>query len=373
MKLGHSELTAGESTYMRRALRLAERGRGYVSPNPVVGAVLVRDGVVVGEGAHLKVGGPHAEVHALTAAGDRARGSTLYVTLEPCAHHGRTPPCTQALIEAGVRHVVCALEDPDESVRGRGFELLRAAGVGVKIGLLQAEAQRQNTAYLKHRRTGRPHVRLKLGQTLDGVIATRTGESQWITSERSRRHAHRMRAQIDAIVVGAGTVVADDPRLDVRHVRGPSPRPFVVDGRARTQPDACVFRERGGVLIAAQSTPTEHLERFRLADIEIWTFPDVDGVIDLQSVMAEAGRRGVTAMLIEGGRTLAAAALRDRVVDEVIVYVAPCLIGDGVHAVGDLGVDELSQAIRLDQVRTRRLGSDLLYTAEVRYSCSRES
>ena len=358
---------------MRRALRLAERGRGHVSPNPVVGAVLVRDGAIVGEGAHLKIGGPHAEVHALAAAGDRARGATLYVTLEPCAHHGRTPPCAEALIEAGVRRVVGALEDPDEAVSGRGYGRLQDAGVEVEVGLLQNEARRQNVAYLKHRRTGTAHVVLKLGQSLDGVIATRTGESRWITSQRSRRHAHRMRAQIDAIVVGAGTVITDDPRLDVRHVRGPSPRPFVVDGRARCEPDAVVFRERGGVLIAARSAPPERLEKFRLAGIEVWTFPDADGVIDLRSVVAEAGRRGILTMLIEGGRGLAAAALRDRIIDEIVVYVAPCLIGDGVSALGDLGVDDLTQAIRLDQVRTRRLGTDLLYTAEVRYTCSRES
>jgi diaminohydroxyphosphoribosylaminopyrimidine deaminase/5-amino-6-(5-phosphoribosylamino)uracil reductase len=358
---------------MRRALRLAERGCGHVSPNPLVGAVLVRDGEIVGEGAHLNVGGLHAEAHAIAAAGDRARDSTLYVTLEPCSHHGRTPPCAEAVIKAGIRHVICAVEDPDEAVSGRGYQLLRAAGVKVESGLLEAAAQRQNAAYMKHRRTGLPHVTLKLGQSLDGVIATRSGDSRWITSERSRRHAHKMRAHMDAIVVGAGTVMADDPRLDVRLVRGPNPKPFIVDGKLRTTPGACVFSERQGVLLTGKSAPVERLEEFRRAQIEVWAFDDIDGVIDLQAVVARAGEQGIMSMLVEGGRTLAAAALRDRIVDEVVVYVAPLVIGEGVSAIGDLGVDRLAQAIHLDEVRTRRLGADLLYTATVRYSCSPES
>ena len=383
--MGHSELTTEKSVsteesgstadldYMRRALRLAERGRGRVSPNPLVGAVLVRDGEIVGEGAHLKIGGPHAEAHALVAAGDHARDSTLYVTLEPCSHHGRTPPCAAALIKTGVSRVVCAIRDPDEAVSGKGFQLLKAAGIRVTVGVLEAEAERQNVAYLKHRRTGMPHVTLKLGQSLDGVIATRTGASRWITCERSRRHAHRMRAQVDAIVVGAGTVTADNPRLDVRHVRGPSPKPFVVDGKLSTAPDACVFSERDGILLTGKSAPAQRLEEFRRAQIETWIFDDTDGVIDLHSVIARAGQHGVMSMLIEGGRTLATAALRHRIVDEIVVYVAPRLIGEGIGSIGDLGVDELAQAIQLDDVRTRRLGSDLLYTATVRDSCSLES
>ncbi len=339
----------------------------------MVGAVLVRDGEIVGEGAHLKVGGPHAEAHAIAAAGTGARDSTLYVTLEPCSHHGRTPPCAEAVINAGVRRVVCAIQDPDEAVSGRGFHLLAEAGIKVETGVLAAEAARQNSAYLKHRRTGLPHVTLKLGQSLDGIIATRTGASRWITSERSRRHTHRIRAQVDAIVVGAGTVTADDPRLDVRHVRGPDPQVFVVDGKLSTSPKACVFRERNGIVLTAKSAPADRLEKFRRAQVEVWLFDHIDGVIDLRAITARVAQHGVMSMLIEGGRTLAAAALRDRIVDELCVYVAPCLIGDGIGSIGDLGVDELAQAIQLEQIRTRRLGSDLLYTATVRYSCSRES
>jgi len=318
-------------------------------------------------------GGPHAEAHAIAAAGQTARGSTLYVTLEPCSHHGRTPPCAEAVIDAGVRRVICAIQDPDEKVSGRGFRLLTEAGIEVETGVLEAEAERQNAAYLKHRRTGLPHVTLKLGQSLDGIIATRTGASRWITSERSRRHAHRVRAQVDAILVGAGTVAIDDPRLDVRHVRGPDPRVFVVDGKLSTSPNACVFRERNATVLTAKSAHADRLSSFRQAGIEVWTFDDVDGIIDLRTITARAAQEGVTSILIEGGRSLAAAVLRDHIVDEVCVYIAPCLIGDGVGSIGDLGVDELPQAVQLEQIKTRRLGADLLYTATVRYSCSRES
>ena len=395
--MGHSELTIGKEHrigterrigdeggvdvsgsahargFMRRALRLAERGRGHVSPNPLVGAGLVQDGEIVGEGAHLKVGGPHAEAHAIAAAGPQARGSTLYITLEPCSHHGSTPPCAEAIIKAGIRRVICAIQDPDERVRGRGIQLLTEAGIEVKTGMLKAEAERQNAAYLKHRRSGLPHVTLKLGQSLDGIIATRTGASRWITSERSRRHAHRVRAQVDAVVVGAGTVAVDDPRLDVRHVRGPDPSVFVVDGKLSTSPDACVFRECDATVLTAKSAHADRVDRFRRAGVEVWTFDHVDGIIDLRDITARAAQEGVMSILIEGGRSLAAAALRDHIVDEVCIYVAPLLIGDGVGSIGDLGVDELPQAVQLEQIKTRRLGADLLYTATVRYSCSRES
>ncbi|MFH1572012.1 MAG: bifunctional diaminohydroxyphosphoribosylaminopyrimidine deaminase/5-amino-6-(5-phosphoribosylamino)uracil reductase RibD, partial [Gemmatimonadota bacterium] len=224
--------------HMRRALRLAERGRGQVSPNPLVGAVVTRGSAVVGEGAHRHFGQAHAETEALARAGSAARGATLYVTLEPCAHHGHTPPCADAVVAAGVARVVCALQDPDPRVAGRGLERLRAAGIAVEVGLCQAAAEEQNAAFLKHRHTGRPLVLLKLGQSLDGRIATRTGASRWITGEAARRHAHRWRSWVDAVAVGAGTVLADDPRLNVRLVRGRDPRPLVVDGRLRVSPEA---------------------------------------------------------------------------------------------------------------------------------------
>lgn len=357
-------------THMRRALRLALKGRGKVSPNPLVGAVVVRGGRVVGEGAHLQVGGPHAEVHAFAAAGARSRGATLYVTLEPCAHQGRTPPCTAAVLAAGIRRVVCAMEDPDPRVRGRGLAQLRRAGLQVEVGVGQEEAERQNAAYLKHRRTGQPLLILKLAQSLDGRIATAGGDTRWISGEQSRALVHRWRSWSDGVMVGAGTVLADDPQLDVRLVRGPSPRPLVVDGRLRAPLRARVFQRPGAVLITAHSAPAKTRRAFEAQGVEIWTFPARAGRLDLRQVLARAGSEGLTSILLEGGGQLAAAALRARAVDQVRIFVAPCLIGEGIPAVGDLGIRRLAEALRLERVALRRLGPDLLYTAEVVYPCS---
>lgn len=358
------------AAYMRRALRLAERGRGRVSPNPMVGAVLVRDGRVVGEGAHLRLGGEHAEVNAFTRAGEQARAATLYVTLEPCSVHGRTPPCTEAIVRAGVDRVVCAVIDPDPRVNGRGVEQLRRAGLQVEVGLLADEAARLNAAYLKHRSQGLPLVVLKLAQTLDGRIATRTGQSRWITGEAARREVHRWRARLDAVMVGAGTVLADDPELTVRLVRGRNPRPLVVDGRLRVPPTARVFSRSGAVLVTGDGADPERRDAFTRQGVEVWTFPAPGGWLDLRLPLARAAAAGMTSVLLEGGAGLATAALRDRVVDQVQVYLAPILLGEGIASLGDLGITDLRQAIGLEEVRVRKLGSDLLYTATVRYPCS---
>jgi diaminohydroxyphosphoribosylaminopyrimidine deaminase / 5-amino-6-(5-phosphoribosylamino)uracil reductase len=356
--------------YMRRALRLAERGRGRVSPNPLVGAVVVRDGRIVGEGAHLQVGGPHAEINAFARSGEAARGATLYVTLEPCSFHGRTPPCSEAIVSAGIARVVCALVDPDPRVCGAGVRRLREAGIEVETGLLQAEAERQNAAYLKHRRQGLPLVVLKLAQTLDGRIATCTGEARWLTGEKARRHVHRWRSWVDGVMVGAGTVLADDPRLDVRHVRGRDPRPMVVDGRLRVTPRARLFQRPGAVLITSTASPAEQRAAFAARGVEVWTFEAPQGRICLRQALARAAAAGMTSIMIEGGGQLAAAALRDRVIDQVMIYIAPRLLGEGIASIASLGAFRLAEAIALDEARVQRLEDDFLYTAAVRYPCS---
>ena len=360
-----------DETYMRRALRRAERGRGRVSPNPLAGAVVVRDGQVLGEGAHLQVGGPHAEIHALNQAGDRARDATLYCTLEPCSFHGRTPPCSQALIRAEIKRLVCAMQDPDSRVDGAGLQQLRDAGIAVEVGLLEAQARRQNAAYVKHRTTGLPLVILKLAQTLDGRIATCGGEARWITGAEARAHAHRWRSWVDAVMVGAGTVAADDPLLNVRLVKGRDPRPMVVDGRLRLAPISRVFQRQGAVLVTASSSPAAQREAFAARGVEVWTFNAMDHqCIDLRLPLARAGAQGMTSVMIEGGGQLAAAALQDRVVDQVMIYLAPRILGRGIAAVADLGILKIEDAIQLEEVKIRRLGSDFLYTARVRYACS---
>ena len=357
---------------MRRALRLAARGRGRVSPNPLVGAVIAKSQRVLGEGAHRQLGGAHAEAEAIASAGAGCRGATLYVTLEPCAHHGRTPPCADAVIAAGIHRVVCPLADPDARVAGAGFDKLRDAGVGVEVGILTAEAERLNAAYLAHRRRGRPWVILKLGQSLDGRIATRTGASRWITGEASRRHAHRWRSWVDGILVGAGTVSADDPELTVRLVKGRDPRPIVVDGNLRVDPGAAVFRRGTAILVTAESSQRSRRRLFEEAGTDVLVLPDVAGRIDLGALLSHLGSLNMTSVLLEGGRDLVAAALRARLVDEVMFYVAPRLIGDGISAIGDLGISELEETLDLADVQTRRLGNDLLITGRVDYPCSRD-
>ena len=346
-----------------------------MSPNPLVGVVVVNDDGVVGEGAHLQLGGPHAEVHALAEAGLASQLATMFVTLEPCPHHGHTPPCTDAVIEAGIRRVVCAMEDPDPKVSGSGISSLRKAGLQVDVGLLRESAERLNAPYLKHRRTGRPLVILKLGQSLDGRIATRGGQSRWITGDKARRHVHQWRRRVDAVFVGASTVVLDDPQLTVRlgpGSRGPDPRPVVVDGRLRVDPQARVFQHPRAILATSESSSPRRRREFLEAGVEVWTFPDDDGRLDLRGIMDEAGRRGMTSVLVEGGGQLAASALKDQVVDRVMIYLAPLIIGEGIPAIGELDTGELADAVALEQIRTRRLGADLLYTADVRYACSRD-
>ncbi len=356
--------------HMRQALRLAERGRGKVSPNPLVGAVIVRDGRVVGAGAHLQLGGPHAEAHALRAAGELARGATLYVSLEPCCVQGRTPPCTEALIAAGIRTVECALVDPDPRVNGGGIRRLRAAGIEVRVGLESAAAERQNAGYLKHRRSGLPWVMLKLAQSADGRIATAAGDARWITGERARRRVHRLRSQVDAVMVGAGTVLADDPLLTVRHVRGRNPRPLLIDGRLRLTAASRVLQRPGAILVTSAAHPPAAYAPLEQAGVEVWTFPAVGSTVDLRTVLRRAAAAGITSVMIEGGAELAARALAARVVDEVQLFVAPLLLGSGVGSIGDLGIRRLDAAVRLTDVSVRRLGADLLYQGKVQYPCS---
>ena len=241
--------------HMRRALTLARRARGRANPNPTVGAVVVRGGRIVGEGVTSPVGGPHAEINAFTKAGKKTRGATLYVTLEPCAFQGRTPPCCNAVVNAGIQEVHCALRDPDPRVNGRGIAYMKRHGITVETGLLSEQAAQLHAAYITHRTQQRPHTILKLAQTLDGRIAARGGDARWITGEAARRHAHRWRSYVDAIAVGANTLLSDDPQLSVRHVRGRSPRPIAIDGRLRAQPNAQLFNRPGAILATGQRSP----------------------------------------------------------------------------------------------------------------------
>ena len=315
--------------WMRRALRLAGRGRGRTSPNPMVGAVVVRRGRAIGEGYHRQVGGPHAEVWALREAGAAARGATLYVTLEPCSHHGRTPPCTDAIMQAGLARVVAGCVDPNPQVNGRGVRCLRGAGIEVEVGVMEAEARRLNEAYCKHIATGMPFVALKAAMSLDGKIATAAGESKWITGERARAAAHRLRARHDAVMVGVGTVLADDPELTVRKSRGRTPLRVVVDSRARTPPRARLLTadERAPVIAVTRQAPRARVRRLERAGAEVWVVGSQRGKVELKGLMRRLGTEGVQSVLVEGGGTLGAGALAAGLVDRVYFFISPRIIG----------------------------------------------
>ena len=358
---------------MRRALRLAALGR-HASPNPMVGCVLVSaSGQTVGEGWHPKAGEPHAEVFALREAGERARGATAFVTLEPCSHHGRTPPCADALLTAGVRRVVCAMADPDPRVSGRGLEKLHAGGVEVSVGLLEAEARALNAAYIKHRETGLPWVVLKTAMTLDGKIATAAGDSKWITSPLSRLAVHRqLRDRCDAILTGIGTVLADDPSLTTRltHKEGRNPWRIVVDSRLRTPADARIVRQAGedGRTILATTAGADPARQAALEALgcKMLICEAVNGRVDLADLLRRLGTRGdIIGVLVEGGGQLAASLLAHNLADRWLAFIAPKVIGGDAAPgpVGGMGIARMAdaQAIKFRQIR--RCGPDIVIDA----------
>ncbi|WP_329130063.1 bifunctional diaminohydroxyphosphoribosylaminopyrimidine deaminase/5-amino-6-(5-phosphoribosylamino)uracil reductase RibD [Streptomyces sp. NBC_01476] len=354
--------TATETDAMRRAVALSARALGATAPNPVVGCVILdAAGEPAGEGWHRKAGGPHAEVHALAAAGERARGGTALVTLEPCNHTGRTGPCAQALIQAGVARVVYAVADPSPAAAGGG-QTLRAAGVDVDSGLLAAEAEAVNTAWLTAVRKGRPHVRWKYAATLDGRIAAADGSSRWITSPQARADVHRLRAESDAVVVGSGTLLADDPQLAARGIDGATqPLRVVVDTRARISPGARVLDDTAPTLIAvAEDADTSHLP-----GVDTVALPYAKSGIGLEvtALLAELHARGVRSVLLEGGATLAGAFVAAGAVDTVTGYLAPVLLGAGPAVLAGAGISTIAQAFRLDVTDVERLGPDLRVTA----------
>lgn len=348
---------------MRRAVELAARGLGSTSPNPVVGCVITdASGSIVGEGWHERAGGPHAEIHALTAAGPAARGGTAYVTLEPCNHTGRTGPCAQALIAAGIARVVYAVSDPNPQASGGGATL-RAAGTDTAAGLLAEEAEAGNAAWLTSVRLGRPYILWKYAATLDGRIAAADGTSRWISSPESRADVHRLRAESDAVVVGSGTLRADDPHLAVRGIDGltaaDQPLRVVLDTHATIRPTARVLDEAAPTLIAvAEDADTRHL-----AGVELARLPYDKYGISVDALLRELYGRGIRSVLLEGGPTLAGAFVAAGAVDKVVGYLAPVLLGAGPAALADAGIGTLADALRLRITETVRIGTDIRVTA----------
>jgi diaminohydroxyphosphoribosylaminopyrimidine deaminase/5-amino-6-(5-phosphoribosylamino)uracil reductase len=349
-----------DERFMRRALALARRGLGKTSPNPVVGAVLVRAGEIIGEGWHRRAGGPHAEVFALRNV--NARGATLYVTMEPCCTFGKTPPCTDAVIAAGVKRVVVAALDPNPKHNGRGLKILRRAGIRVEHGLLAEEATVMNEAFNKWITTGLPLVIAKAAMSLDGKIATRTGNARWITSETARREGHKLRAKVDAIMVGANTVRCDDPQLTVRHgVSGKQPLRVVVDGRGRTPMTSKLFNDahwKRTVVLTTRLSSTRWRRYLILRGIDVVIAPQKGAPVDLRAGLEALGSRNVTSVLIEGGGELHGSLFDARLVDKVMFFYAPIVIGGrkAVTAVAGEGAVKVRNAVRLRDCRWKHLG-----------------
>jgi diaminohydroxyphosphoribosylaminopyrimidine deaminase / 5-amino-6-(5-phosphoribosylamino)uracil reductase len=356
-----------DAHFMAVALRLAERGLGQVWPNPAVGCVVVKHGQIVGRGWTQPGGRPHAEFEALRRAGDQALGATAYISLEPCAHYGRTPPCTMALLHAGIRRAVIAATDPDPRVDGRGIDQLRQAGVEVSLGLRKDEAERLNAGFFLRLRAGRPLITLKLATSLDGRIATRSGASRWITGEEARQRAHQLRATHDAIMIGSGTALADDPELTCRlpGLEGRSPVRIVLDGRLRMAPNRRLARTARKVptwVITRADAETKRRAALERSGVEVLMVETASAEhIDLGQALAALAARGLTRVLVEGGSDVAAALLRARLVDRLAWFHAPLVIGgDGLPAVAALDADALAECVRLERAHGPMLADQAL-------------
>lgn len=356
----------GEETYfMKLALRLARRGAGWVSPNPMVGAVLVKDGRVISMGYHRRYGGDHAEVDAIKRAKEALEGATLYVNLEPCCHWGKTPPCTDAIIRAGIKRVVVANLDPNPLVGGKGIEILRSHGIEVSVGVLEQEGRLLNRAHFKYYEEGLPLVTAKWAQSLDGRIATITGNSKWISSERSRRYAHRLRASHDAVLVGIGTILKDDPELTVRLVKGRNPLRVILDSKLSIPFEAKVLKGEVKTLLATTVKASPEKEAIlREKGVEVIKIGQER--VDTRGLLKALAERKVLSVLVEGGKEVLTEFLKKGLVDRVMVFISPKIIGHGIEAVGDLGVKEVEGAIELKSVRILRIGQDLLLEGWIR-------
>jgi diaminohydroxyphosphoribosylaminopyrimidine deaminase/5-amino-6-(5-phosphoribosylamino)uracil reductase len=355
-----------DEKYMRIALRLAGKARGRTSPNPMVGAVVVRGGKIVGRGYHRKAGEAHAEAIALNKAGRLSRGSTLYVTLEPCSHTDkRTPPCTPLVILNKVRRAVVAMIDPNPSVSGRGIRALKSAGIEVTIGVLGTDAKKMNEAFIKHITTGMPFVTLKIAQTLDGKIATSSGESKWITGQKAREEAHRLRNIHDAILVGIGTVLADDPSLTARIPGGRDPVRVIVDSSLRIPVHAKVLTQESSaknIIAVLPGASKSKIKELQEAGAEVLTVRGLRGRVDLRDLMKKLGKRGIMSVLIEGGAEINASALKAGLVDKVVLFLAPLLMSgtDSLCSIGGSSPVKLSQALTVREVTARFIGKDLM-------------
>ncbi len=345
---------------MELALKLAEKGKGNVSPNPLVGALIVKRGRVVGRGWHRKCGEAHAEVCALKEAGKKARQSIMYVTLEPCSHWGRTPPCTEQIVDAGVREVVIAMKDPNPKVNG--YSELKFRGVKTRIGIFEEEAKKLNEPYVKWIKTKRPFVVVKAAMSLDGQIATRTGDSKYITGREARKFVHELRAEYDAVMVGSNTVSKDNPQLTVRLAKGRNPIKIVLDSTLKISSNAKIVKNEPTKLIIATSrkAPKAKIKKLMQKGVHVLVIDMIKGKIDLKHLMKELGKKDICSILIEGGAELNAEAIKSGIVDKVLFFISPKFIGKGLGALGNLGITKVDKSIKLNNLGYKQIGRDIL-------------
>lgn len=355
-----------DETYMRMALELAEQGRGWTSPNPMVGTVIVKDGTVVGKGFHQAAGAPHAEINALNDAGEKASGATLYVSLEPCNHTGRTPPCTQAILKSGIKRVVAGMQDPDPRVTGGGLSFLKSEGLDVSVGVCEDECRRLNEIFIKYVTTSLPFVILKCAATLDGYIATRTGDSKWITNSLSRQFVHELRHAVDAIMVGIGTVLKDNPQLTTRLEgrRGSDPVRIVLDTHLAIPHDAGLLHissDSDTLIVTGSAVSAEKRRVLEKPGVRFLALNDKGGKIDLTSLVRELGRMGITSLLIEGGSQVNSSALRAGIVDKIYMfYGSKICCGNGVPVCSGTGVNLMDESIQVTDISVRRFADDVM-------------
>lgn len=351
-----------DKEYLKRCLSLAKKGLGKTSPNPMVGAVIIKDGKIVGQGYHRKAGGPHAEINALVQAGESAQEATLYVNLEPCSHYGRTPPCVHQIIKAGIRRVVMGMADPNPLVNGKGIDALKEAGIEVSSGILEEESRSLNEAYLKHITTGLPFCILKMGMSLDSKITSPDGN--WITSEESRKAVHRLRSQVDAILVGRETVIRDNPQLTTRLVRGRDPIRIIVDTKAQVSLEAKVVTQKSlarTIIATTKLAPIEKIEQLKNEGVEVLLAKEKDGLLDLGDLLKKLGKLEISSLLVEGGAKIATSFLAENLIDKVMFFISPRIIGQqGLTAFRK----DLTE-IRLREVKCRKFGEDILVVGHV--------
>ena len=361
--------TLDDNHFMREAIRLARKGVGKTSPNPIVGAVIVRNGKIIGRGYHKKYGDWHAEINAIKDANGNVKGTTLYITLEPCCHYGKTPPCVDTLIKEKIGRVVVGILDPNPGVNGKGIKTLRSKGIKVDIRILEDECLHLNEHYFKFIKSGIPYVTVKYAQTLDGRIATKTGNSQWISSEALRTYTHRLRAVNDCIMVGVGTVIADDPQLTVRYAKGKNPLRIIVDSKLRIPLRSSVLKDNNTYLTTIATTSKASAKKVavikKLGAEVLVVKKDKNDAVNLRDLLRELGKRGIASVMVEGGSDIITSLLKANLVDKMIILTAPKIMGKGLEAIGDLGVSKIKDTIKFSSFKTMRKGDDFVFEGTI--------